>query len=80
MIIATILNTKTKEVKDIQFRSLESAAKVINALNSNKPEIGFLMLVDWEAAYASSFAAPFTCGAVANLYYIIPHRFCQEKN
>lgn len=50
MIIATILNTKTKEVKDIQFRSVESATKVINALNSNKPEIGFLVLVDWEDA------------------------------
>jgi hypothetical protein len=50
MIIATILNTKTKEVKDIQFRSVESATKVINALNRNKPEIGFLMLVDWEDA------------------------------
>ena len=50
MIIATILNTKTKEVKDIQFRSVETATKVINALNMNKPEIGFLMLVDWEDA------------------------------
>ena len=50
MIIATILNTKTKEVKDIQFHSVESATKVINALNRNKPEIGFLMLVDWEDA------------------------------
>ncbi len=50
MIIATILNTKTKEVKDIQFRSVESATKVITALNRNKPEIGFLMLVDWEDA------------------------------
>ena len=50
MIIATILNTKTKEVKDIQFRSVESATKVINALNRNQPEIGFLMLVDWEDA------------------------------
>jgi hypothetical protein len=50
MIIATILNTKTKEFKDIQFRSVESAIKIINALDRNHPEIGFLMLVDWEDA------------------------------
>jgi hypothetical protein len=50
MIIATIFNTKTKEYKDIQFSSLASAEKVITSLNQHKPEIGFLMLVEWEEA------------------------------
>jgi hypothetical protein len=50
MIIATILNTKTKEYKEIQFSSLESAGKIITSINEHKPEIGFLMLIDWEEA------------------------------
>lgn len=50
MIIATVLNIKTKEFKEIQFASLEDATKIITALNEHKPEIGFLMLIDWEEA------------------------------
>jgi hypothetical protein len=50
MIIATIFNAKTKEYKEIQFQSLEQAEKIITSLNIHKPEIGFLMLVEWEEA------------------------------
>lgn len=48
MIIASVLNIKTKECKDIQFSSLEAAAKIITSINEHNPEIGFLMLGDWE--------------------------------
>jgi hypothetical protein len=50
MITATVLNTKTNECKNIQFSSLESAEKIITSLNEHRPEIGFLMLMDWEEA------------------------------
>jgi hypothetical protein len=50
MIIATIFNAKTKEYKDIQFQSLEQAEKIITSLNEHNPEIGFLMLMEWEEA------------------------------
>ena len=48
MIIVSILNTKTKEYKDIQFPSLETAEKIIASINEHNPEIGFLMIGDWE--------------------------------
>jgi hypothetical protein len=50
MIIATILNTKTKEFKEIQFPTYEAAVEILVTLNEHKPEIGFLMLIDWEEA------------------------------
>lgn len=50
MIIATIHNTKTNTYLDKAFRSVESAAKIITSLNEHRPEIGFLMLVDWRDA------------------------------
>ena len=50
MIIATILNTKTNEYKEIQFSTLEAAEKIITSLNIHHPEIGFLMLTEWEEA------------------------------
>lgn len=50
MIRATVLNTKTKECKELTFQSYSAAEKIITALNKNMPEIGFLMLMDWEQA------------------------------
>ena len=50
MIIATILNTKTGTFANQSFRSVESATNIIISLNEHRPEIGFLMLVDWRDA------------------------------
>jgi hypothetical protein len=50
MIIATIHNIKTNTYLDKAFRSVESATKIITSLNEHHPEIGFLMLVDWQDA------------------------------
>lgn len=52
MIIATIHNLKTNTYIDKAFRSVESATKILISLNQNRPEIGFLMLVDWRDADA----------------------------
>lgn len=48
MIIANILNTKTKEQKDLTFHSYESMVQIINNINQHQPEIGFLMIGDFE--------------------------------
>ena len=50
MIIATIHNIKTNTYLDKAFCSVESATKIITSLNEHHPEIGFLMLVDWQDA------------------------------
>ena len=50
MIIATIYNTQTRQYAEHTFNSCEQAEKTISALNRNKPEIGFLMIVDYELA------------------------------
>ena len=56
MIIATIHNLKTNTYANKAFRSVESAVKILVSLNQNRPEIGFLMLVDWRDADADEIA------------------------
>jgi hypothetical protein len=56
MIIATIHNTKTHTYLDQAFCSVESATRTIISLNEHRPEIGFLMLVDWRDAEPDEIA------------------------
>lgn len=50
MIIATIYNTKTCQYAEQAFSSCEQAEKVISNINAHMPDIGFLMIVDYESA------------------------------